>query len=390
MKMRMRTFAAGLALGVAWVAAVAVRADAQSSVAAAQPAVAFTDSTPALLAGTKRVAITNVVISFQASTGDMKGGGLRLPIVGSKETVQNVLAMPEMDPALQAAIAEAAYKNLANQLKKAGYEVVPEAQVKASASYQGIIKQAGYANNSKFANSLGDVFLVGPQSLPPYTAYQGETGNFVYPSTTYMAWTSGFGGKSVTPGGLSIMQQSNAWKVPGLEVALAKELNAHVVKAYYVVSLGKTSVKRKVGYETVTGEVVTPYGNRTDTRQVKTTGGTSSSYAQAALIPDQTHIAFRSPTGNAKWQKVAMAKIVPPKDGDVVVRITDPVMGGTDWFSIQAGEWQRAGGLFSAQKRADINGLDLVTLTDPQGYAQDVVQMMWLANAAMLGLVPAQ
>ncbi|HNJ47878.1 MAG TPA: hypothetical protein PK479_05575, partial [Novosphingobium sp.] len=87
--------------------------------------------------------------------------------------------------------------------------------------------------------------------------------------------------------------------------------------------------------------------------------------------------------------KVAMTKIVPPKDGDVVVRITEPVIGGTDWFALSEGEWQKAGGLFSMQKRADINGLVLVSLIDPQGYAQDVAAMMYLANAAMLGLVLA-
>jgi len=386
--MKFRTILGAGAL-LAGLAGAALEAQSDATVAASPPAAALTDSTPALLAGTRRVAITSVVISFQASTGDMKGGGLRLPIVGSRETVQSVLAMPDMDPALQSAIADAAYRNLAAQLARAGYEVVPEAQVKASANYQAIQAQAGYANNSRFANSLGDIYLSGPPSLPPYTAYNGETGNFVYPSTTYMAWANGFGGKSATAGGLSIMQQSNAWKVPGLEVALARELNANVVKAYYVVSLGKTTATRKIGYETISGEVITAYGSWNATRRVKTTGGSSSSYAQAALIPDQTHISFRSPNGNAKWQKVAMTKIVPPKDGDVVVRITEPVIGGTDWFALSEGEWQKAGGLFSMQKRADINGLVLVSLIDPQGYAQDVAAMMYLANAAMLGLVLA-
>lgn len=394
--MKFKPLVTGIALGVAWVAAVAVKADAQGTAtdAAVRPAATFTESTAAGLVGTKRVAITSVVISFQASTGEMKGGGFTVPIFGSKTTVQSVLAMNNMDPALYGAIADAAYGNLQTQLRKAGYEVVPESQVKASANYQAIIKQAGYANPSKFANAQGDVLLVGPQSLPPYTAYQGEIGNFSYPSTTYLSWIGGFGGKSVTPGGPSIMLAGNAWKVPGLEVALAKELNANVVKAHYVVTLGKTSVKRTVDYVTVIegvddikGPSMGPVGT---VGMGKRVGGTAENHAQAALVPDQTHISFRSPNGNAKWQKVA-AKIVPPKDGDVVVRITDPVIGGTDWYSIERGEWERAGGLvFSAQKRADSNTLFLINLTDGQGYGQDLVRMMWLANSAMLGLVPAQ
>ncbi len=198
----------------------------------------------------------------------------------------------------------------------------------------------------------------------------------------------------MTPGGPSITLAGNAWKVPGLEVALAKELNAHVVKAHYVVTLGKTTVKRTVDYVTliqgvddIKGPAMGPIGT---VGMGKRVGGTAENHAQAALIPDQTHIAFRSPNGNAKWQKVS-AKIVPPKDGDVVVRITDPVIGGTDWYSIERGEWERAGGLlFSAQKRADTNTLFLINLTDGQGYGQDLVRMIWLANSSMLGLIPAQ
>lgn len=392
--MMVRTMVAGLVLGLAALGAAVLQAadPVPGAVSVAPPAAAFTDSSAALLAGTRRVAISSVVIAFQASTGEQKGGGgIKVPIFGGpRVSVQNVLAMPRLDAALQDAIAEAAYRNLSAQMTKAGYEVVPEAQVKASPSYAAIIKQAGYANHSQFANALGDVMLVGPPGLQPYTASQMEIGEFQFPKTAYMSWIGGFGAGSKTPGGPSVKMQADAWKVPGLEVALAKELNAHVVKAYYVVSLGQTSVQKKVELKQVTGKVIDAYaGEYQTTRMVRDVSGSSSSFAQAGLIADQTHLAFRSPNGNAKWQKVSMMKIVPPKDGDVVVRITEPVFGGTEWFSLQEAEWQRAGGFFSAQKRGDINGLVVVDLTNPVGYGQDVVQMMVLANRAMLGLIPA-
>ena len=356
------------------------------------PPAAFTDSTAAGLGGTRRVAITSVVIAFQASTGAEAGAQFFVPLLTARDKVQTVLAMPAMDPALQDAIADAAYKALAAELTAQGFEVVPETQVKASTSYQAILAQGGFANHSRFANAMGDVMLVGAPGLAPYTAYQGEIGNFQYPSTSYLGWISGFGGKSDTPNGLSIMKQANAWKVPGLEVALAKELNAHVVKAYYVVSLGKAAASRstafkvtpKSGLFTYGGEVY--MGNYNETSRTVTGKGTA--LAQVGLVADQSHIAFRSPAGNAKWQKVAMTKVVPPKDGDVVVRITAPVMGGTDMFDLRQTEFQRAGGLmFSAQKRGDINLMFQATINDPSGYGREVTGMIDAANQAMLALV---
>lgn len=355
-------------------------------------AAAFTDSTAAGLAGTRRVAITSVVIAFQASTGAQAGARFFVPLLTARDTVQTVLALPTMNPDLQDAIAEAAYKALAAELTAAGYEVVPERQVTASATYQAILQQGGYANHSRFANAMGDVMLVGAPGLAPYTAYQGETGNFVYPSTTYLGWISGFGGKSETANGLSIMRQANAWKVPGLEVALAKELNANVVKAYYVVSLGKAEAKRSTSFSASQHSGLFTYGGElysgnytTLDRQVS---GTGKAFAQVGLVADQSHIAFRTPTGNAKWQKVAMTKIVPPKDGDVVVRLAEPIEGGTDYFSLREGEIPRSGGLvFSAQKRADINLGFIARVSDEAGYGKEVTGMIDAANKAMLALV---
>lgn len=360
------------------------------------PAAAFTESAATGLAGTKRVAITNVVIAFQASTGAEAGARFFVPFLTSRDKVQTVLQMPNMNDDLLDVIAAAAHKELAASLTKAGYEVVPQAQVTASASYQAIVQQAGFANHSKFANSMGDVMLVGAPGLSPYTAYQGETGNFVYPSTTYLSWISGFGGASTTPGGLSIRKQADAWKVPGLEVALAKELNAHVVKAYYVVSLGKAEAKRSTSFSVSdhsgfftdsSGSLYTGSWKQLD----RTVTGKGSAFAQVGLVADQSHIAFRAPNGNAKWQKVAMTKIVPPKDGDVVVRITEPVIGSTDFFAVSEAPFKQAGGvMFSAQKRGDINLSFSASVSDEAGYGKEVTGMIAAANAAMLALVPAQ
>lgn len=219
-----------LAIGLIFLAPPIAQASQPPAAPSESAVAAFTDSAATGLAGTKRVAITNVVIAFQASTGAEAGASFFVPFLTSRAKVQTVLQMPTMSPELQDAIAAAAYNALTAELTAQGFEVVPEAQVKASPNYQAILGQGGFANHSRFANVMGDVMLVGAPGLAPYTAYQGEIGNFQYPSTTYLGWIGGFGGKSATEGGLSITRQANAWKVPGLEVALAKELNAHVVR----------------------------------------------------------------------------------------------------------------------------------------------------------------
>ena len=360
----------------------------------APPAAAFTDSSAALLAGTKRVAITDVVIAFQASTGAKAGATFFVPMLTSRKEVQTVLAMKDMSEPLQDAIAGAAYKALAAQLAAAGYEVVPQEQVTASANYKAILAQSGFTNHAKFANSMGDVVLVGAPGLTPYSSYIGEVGNFQFPNTSYLAWASGFGAKSPTPGGPSAMSMTNAWKVPGLEVALAKELNAHVVKAYYVVSLGKAEAKRSTsfsrsehsGFFTSGGDLYMGNWAQWD----RTVTGRGQAFAQVGLMADQSHISFRSPTGNPKWQKVSAMKIVPPKDGDVVVRITDPVIGSTDNIEVVESKFQKAGGFFSSQQRADINLAFDAMISNPDAYGKEVTGMIDAANKAMIALVPAQ
>jgi len=270
--------------------------------------------------------------------------------------------------------------------------VFPEEQVTARAGYQGILKQSGYANHSRFANLMGDVELVGPESLPTYSAYIGGLGAFHTPRQACLGWVGAFAGKSITPGGPSIMTMGNAWKVPGLEVALAKELNAHVVKAYYVVSLGKAEAKRSTSYASGThsgvfvsgGNVYAGTFNTID----RTVTGKGKAYGQVGLVADQSPIAFRSPTGNAKWQKVPVLKQAPPpKDGDVVVRLAEPVIGSTDYFEVHEGDLAKRGGFLSATQKGDINLNFVARVTDPVGYGKEVAGMIDAANKAMLGLV---
>jgi hypothetical protein len=344
------------------------------------PQAAFTDSAAAGLAATKRVAISSVIVSFQASVADEAGPGAMLRMFQSKETAQSVLAMPDLDPALQAAVVQAVYAQLQADLTAAGFEVVPEAEVKANASYQQIQKLAGMPASVKFANAGGDALLVSPASLPGYLPYVMETGPFTSVTKTYLGWTSAMGAKSITPGGPSLISLNNNWKIPGLEVQMAKDLNANVVKAFYVVTIGKAEVSRRQSFDTVSG---VSFDGALVSGVQRTVSANGSAFAQLGLLPDQTRIAFRTPGGNAKWQKVSTGKPVPAKDGDVVVRLAEPMLGGTDFFSVTGASQQK--GLFGSG--ADFKFSFTVQVNDPAAYGREVVGMLTTADRAMIALV---
>jgi peptidoglycan hydrolase-like protein with peptidoglycan-binding domain len=251
------------------------------------------DSSAATLAGNKRVAITSVMVSFQASAGGEKTNTSGL--FAAKTDTSATLQMPEMDTKLLADITDEIYKQLQADLAANGFEVLPEATVVGSAGYQKIAKMAGISNFSKFANLDGDTMLVGATGLKPYLPYNGETGKFSASiKGTIKGWVGGFGGKSSTEGGPSVISIGEIYGLPGLEVELAKELNASLVKATYVVTLG--SAKAAV--------------DRFSSTHVNTYTGTA--FAQVGLRAGQTRIASARPppAPRESLRRVAMPRIL--------------------------------------------------------------------------------
>lgn len=208
--------------------------------------------------------------------------------------------------------------------------------------------------------------LVGPSALTPYLPYSAEGSQFEQPKS-YIGYVSKMGGASSTPGGPSMMTIANIWPLPSLEVQLAKSLNAHVVKAMYVVTLGQTATGRK---RSLLGEWVEENAK-------------GQAYAQVGLLADQTRISFRTADGNAKWQKVSYIKPAPAKDGDVVVRLAEPILGSTDNFSLSSSS--RQGSLF--HPGADFQFSFFAQIKDPRGYAAEVNAMIADADKAMVDLV---
>lgn len=325
----------------------------------------FTDSSVAGLAGTKRVAITNVIVSFQASVGMTKGAGSGM--FADKSSSTSLMALPDMDPALQDAIVAQAYHELRDNLVAAGYEIVPEAEVAADPNYKAIIDKLGFVNHSKSLNALGDAILVSPPSLTPYMPYTAEGSMFESGVKSYLGWSSGWG-KPATPGGFSLMKAATVYQLPGMEVALAKSLNAHVVKAFYVVNIGHT----EAAHSRTLGSTIT-------------TTATANAFAQLGMLPDQTRIAFRTPTGNAKWQKVSLSKPAPAKDGDVVVHLAEPMLGSTDFFDVSGDGGHERGGWLLAT--GDFKFSYIATINNAAAYQSEVQAMIASSTRSMVALL---
>lgn len=332
-----------------------------------QAKVAMTDSSAASLAGTKRVAISNVLVSFQASTSDRTSTS---GMFAMKSDASSLLQMPEMDSALLVKISNEIYAQLVTDLISAGFEVVPEATVLASPNYQKIIAMAGFSSPAKYGNIDGDAMLVGPSRLKPYLSFSPETGQFMVPTGGKIKdWMTGYSGASSTAGGPNATSTYYSSGLPGLEVDLAKELNAHIVKATYIVTLGTA----KAG---------------TSGRFSSWNNYSSEVSAQLGLLAGQTRIAFRSPNGKTKGQSISKFKPVPAKDGDVVVSLAEPLLGGTGFFTLQGGE--EKGGIakfLGVRPGADVQFAYTASISEPAAYSAELLGMVKVAQHDMLVLV---
>lgn len=329
---------ATLALAVACVGFASPLLAKDSQQAPAGPPVAtFTAGSTAPLAATRRVAISQVVVSFQTSTGvtidtssrmgDFAKHGLG-GLFRHDRSEETAFMRLELDPELATRIADSVYAKLKAEIAAAGYEVVPEAELLASPGYQAMLKEAGYSNASRYFNGNGDTLLVAPATLSPYMPYAIETGNFNVGSNPHYipGWVTAFGSSS-TPGGPKNTLSVGVWKLPDLEAKLASELNATVVKANYVLTLGQVDLS-------VSGHDYTAPTAANDGSFSTDLSGKAN--AALGLRGGQSRIAFRLASG--KSQKAA--KGTPwdlPKDGDVVLTVDHDVPGLAGFFALSSG-----------------------------------------------------
>jgi len=281
----------------------------------------------------------------------------------------NVLA--GFDPKLLEAVANQVYARLAADLTAAGFEVVPEAEVLAQPAYQKLRETMGWPQGYHFGNKDGHSLVVGPASLPIYVPPLGEQGTFgnhkkIKGDTQAPARSWGDAGKLA----------GNSSYAAGLEVDLAKALNAHVVKAWYLVGFGSASAE--TGFDAI------------QTAHFETTATSrSAARAQMYLRDEQTRIALRTPDGDRSYAREskrisALSGGYRPWDGDVVVRLDEMLAGEADFLAdggVQKAEEPKAGGLLgmlgsAARGLSGSTDNSFKTQVDPARFAEQAGGMV--------------
>lgn len=329
----------------------------------------FVDSTAAQLAPTKRVAITEVTIIFQTSAAGTKKShwllGAEAPDVAN---ASSLIEFSAANPVMVSAISGLVHVQLEDDLRAAGFEIVPEAEVLASPTYKEMLTSAGVTNPSRYANKLGDAWYAGSTKLGGlYMPYAMEVGTFQNQPRSFLGWMKGGkilkGADSATAGGPNATKIANNWKLPMLEVKLAKELGAHVVKATYVVTLGSTG-----------GATVNKVSSDTEEWSAPT-------QISLGLLQDQTRIAFRLANGK-NFHIRNMLKQVPAMDGDVVVTLANPLLAPGDYFNFTSSVDEKP-----IESKIDKWQVAHVTLKNEAKYVGAVVALAKKTDTALLGLV---
>lgn len=319
--------ARALPLVVALLAGLPAAAGAQQLEFQGEPKLAFTDSDNSKIAQTRRVAITSVVLEFQTKVSAEEITGLLSKRVLNRHNTFSRNTLAGFDPAMLQQAADKVHEKLVADLTAAGFEVVPQAEVEAQAAYQKLVQEMGWPQGYHWGNQDGNSILVAPSKLKLYVppmAEQGSFSNVRKESSPYQGPTVGFGDRMKLGGASSYSA--------GREVEIAKALNAHVLKAWYLVGFGQATAETDWDSKTTT---ITGGGFKSTT----TTGATqrTGATAQMYLRDEQTRIALRTPDGNTGYNRESSRKNAitggyRPWDGDVVVRLDETVFGVADFL----------------------------------------------------------
>jgi hypothetical protein len=343
------------------------------------PRLEFTDSTPDRLGGLRRVAITNVVLEFQTKVfAEYITGRLsKVFLARGNSYSDNVLA--GFDPKSLELAANQVYDRLKADLTAAGYEVVPEAEVLAQPLYQKLRAEMGWPQGYHFGNREGHSLIVGPSALPPYLPPLGERGTFGNQKQIK--------GDTQAPklGMFDAAKMSGSSSyAAGWEVDLAKALNAHVLKAWYLIGFGNASAS-------------TDWGRQT--------GQTATSHAGASAVmylrDEQTRIALRTPDGDRSYAREskrinALTGGYRPFDGDVVLRLDESVFGAADFLAeggVQKNDESKGGflGMLGSAARGltgTVNDSSFKTQVEPQRFADSATEMVLRLQNAFIAKLP--
>ncbi|MEO3692193.1 hypothetical protein [Roseateles paludis] len=371
-----------LALSLAGLALPIHAADGAAQVKG-EPRIEFTDSTPAKLGSLKRVAITNVVLEFQTKVfaEEITGRLSKMYLSRGNSYSDNVLA--GFDAKRLEEAANRVYEKLKADLTAAGFEVVPEAELKAQPLYEKLRTEMAYPQGYHFGNTDGHSLVVGPTSLPIYLPPVGEQGTF-----SVHKKLKGSAQAPERSWGDNARMSSTSSYVAGWEVDLAKSLNAHLVRAWYLVGFG--------------GATAATDWDAINTAHFSTTA-TSRTGASAAMYirEGQTRIAFRTPDGDRAYAREssrisALRGGYRAYDGDVVVRLDETLPGQMDFLAeggVQKTEEDKPSGflgmLSGAAKSLSGTTADnsYKTQVDPQRFADAAVELVGAVQPLLLAKV---
>lgn len=279
------------------------------------------------LAATKRIALTSCVVDFQTSAFVENEGSML-----NRNTTRAVNKLTDAPrDALQGVVDDACVK-LRADLTAAGYELVPQAEIAAQASYQKMLALTGIKGPVGHKSLDGGSVVLGSSDQPLYLPCGNELSVYYQsappPEAAY---------KQAVPDATeppSAMARSRTFDLPQLEIDLAKALNAHVVKAWTVVRFSSVNAesRRDWSYQ---GESIDMQGNRVG---LTATDYKATSAAQLGVREHQTHLAVRLATGKPDFKpSFATGAKAPARDGDIVLTLVAPILmsGSEQYLSVE-------------------------------------------------------
>ena len=277
----------------------------------------FSNAGAAALAGLKRVVIANYVIAFQTEATDFR----EATRFNKAETAASN-AWDNFDTGLMQEITDAGYARLKADFMARGIEVLDPSVLAAQPAWQKIQQATGFGSPAYWGNGDGKTVLVAARGLQAFQSYGPETGNFEM-----------YNGRSAggAPNPPTMMKRLTPYQLPGWEIDLATALDAAVVKAWQVVDFGAVEAgANRWGFGGGGG-------------MLERAEHTANATTHVRIREEQSRLAFRLPGSTARKgqsvRQIPATYMAPPKDGDVVVAVGNPIFLGSDLFTMSdAGE----------------------------------------------------
>jgi hypothetical protein len=350
----------------------------------------------AKLGANTRVALTACIVEYQTSVRVEDKGGM---FNRNDTATVNTLSKAPKDTLQD--VVDRSCANLRDKLTKAGYQLVPDAEIKADPGFAQILALSGAERTFGVQKVEGGAIVFADSTLPFYLPYIGEgpayASGLVAPEGAVYA--QAIADAKPAPEAFAL---SRKYDLPNLEVALAKSLNAHLVKAWTVIGFGSASASSERDWSAFrTG--VNASGEKTTHSSTNYKGEGDALFT---IAEHQTRLAFRTADGKSggyAGAQIRNAKTA-PTDGDVVIKLAAPVIGGNSFFKVSKGDKPEPAGVLDGVKALSglLGGGSLfgssrgrgkqafffeTTITDATAYRDTAIVAIGAAHDGFVGLL---